>query len=192
MWFYILNTIGAFFLAEFITGMVYFVEDTYGTQVSNKLIQKHIIIPNLEHHYNPLKMTKKTWLQTIKATTIAMGYVNFIILIIYPRIIFHYFYGMTSIFICSANLIHKWAHTPKKSLPRFVQVLQDNGILQTHYNHSLHHLELNSDYCVMSNLMNYPLNYIGFWNKIELLMIKIFDIHPRIEKTLNLKGELII
>ncbi len=200
MWIYLINTIGVFFLAEFITGIFHFAEDNYGTQVSNKLIQQHIVIPNLEHHRLPLKMTQKSWLQTIKATSYALIVFNIILIpICYLLNILNnisyqsvYFYVTTNLFLCSANLIHKWAHTPKKQLPRIVKFLQDYNILQTHYNHSLHHLELNSDYCVMSNILNKILNNIRFWGGIEYIIKILFNISPRIEKTINMKGEILI
>lgn len=199
MWLtYIINTVTAFFIAEFITASFHFAEDTYGTQMENALVRKHIVLPNIEHHRAPLKMTQKSWMQTVKATSIAMAAINIIILppyflfssnikipsglgsekFITTSISFWYFYTMLNIFICSANLIHKWAHTPKNKLPKIIKLLQDCYILQTHYNHSLHHINLNSDYCVMSNIMNKILDYTGFWRAVEIILAKVVHIHP--------------
>ena len=63
---------------------------------------------------------------------------------------------------------HNWAHMRESQVPKVGKFLQKTGIAIGRREHGTHHtLPWNSDYCIVSGIMNKPLDAIEFWPKYE-------------------------
>ena len=78
----------------------------------------------------------------------------------------------------TSNQAHKWAHL--RDLPIWVKLLQKLHILLPSVHHHFHHdPPYLVKYCITNGLANYPLDYIDFWKKVELVIAKITGVNAR-------------
>jgi hypothetical protein len=167
-----LDCIVVLFIADFITGLFHWAEDTYFTQ--NTPLIGRIIRDNDTHHEYPYIMGRYTLLETISSTLPFTLGITLLALIC----------GVTSwklyllMFILSfSNLIHKWTHM--RDAPEIVKELQRLGILLSPDHHRIHHRTLTSHYCVLTDFLNPHLEYICFWRLLEEAIQLFFNVKPR-------------
>ncbi len=167
-------------LADFITGLVHWIEDTYGVPDWPFGLGKNVVEPNIIHHQHP------NWMITM-SNVIQRNYITAIPASI-AIFIAYYFYGWscwpfaTTILIAGflGNEIHGWNHTPISKLNWFIRFLQDTAIVQTRHQHALHHKKpYNKYYCTLTNLTNPVLELIYFWRTLEFLLLKIFGLKTK-------------
>lgn len=79
-------------------------------------------------------------------------------------------------FAAFGNLVHRFAHTPRRQLPRYIQLLQDVGLFISYDHHDAHHRSMAQlipkhiagyKFCPMTNWMNPLLDGIQFWAGVE-------------------------
>jgi len=58
-----LRAVRAVFTAEFVTGLVHWLEDAY-VREDTPLIGRHVARPNIVHHHYPRFMTRLSWWQS--------------------------------------------------------------------------------------------------------------------------------
>ena len=159
-------------VADFITGFVHWLEDTYGVPTW-PLIGNSVIEPNIVHHENPVKMTMSGILGRNYQTAIPALVLTLVIC---------YFYGWAFAWPiaftlllagCMGNEIHAWNHTPREKLPKWIIFLQDTCIIQTRKQHAIHHKKpYDKYYCTLTNVTNAVLEALGFWKKLEWAVAK--------------------
>lgn len=206
--FYVLyRYLSAYLLADFITGVGHWVEDTYfdenfklfsflgsyGKKADEFIIQ--IIKDNREHHLYPGKFDP-SWFNNVTSTLpfALFGFtVNFII---------NYFFGwpfdMSNVFmwafICSVNAIHRSQHLHmiehegRIERPVIFSVLQHIGFLQSREQHRSHHgfnknKNHNICYCILTPYLNIFLDSYGFWRTLETIIEKVTGVPPRAFET---------
>lgn len=175
MMYIILTFFLAFTTADFITGIIHFIEDTYFTE--NTLLIGNIIKRNREHHLKPRLMLNHTTFKTIE-TSLYLGLFLMFVLYIYKLLnLFSFLLILSGIF---GNLIHKWAHQMENEKILLTKILQNLYIIQSSYQHSVHHKEpYTKYYCVMGALLNPLLEKINFWRKMENVIYILFKVNPR-------------
>lgn len=95
-------------------------------------------------------------------------------------LIYLYYLFLVCLLIALTNQFHKWAHAYHK-LPRIILILQKLHIILPRAHHHLHHIKPNNKfYCITSGWLNYPLERIGFWNRLENLIFKTTGVSPRL------------
>lgn len=168
--FIIIKLVASLLIADFVTGMFHWLEDTYNIPFGD------ILCHNRLHHIKPYEMTKYTTLETITST------LYFAI----PLMLLNYFFIKSQIMMISlvfmtfANQIHKLSHYPTKMIKsKTIHFLQRTGIFQSKSHHHIHHSETTKYYCVMTNYLNPFLEYINFWRRIEYFIQVVFGIYPR-------------
>ena len=95
-------------------------------------------------------------------------------------IISYYFFSLVFLLASQSNEIHCWEHSKTNRLIRF---LQNYNILQNKKTHSLHHKRpYDTNYCVMTMIVNPILNSFSFWYYLEKFIFLISGVKPRKER----------
>jgi hypothetical protein len=69
---------------------------------------------------------------------------------------------------------HNWSHMRTSKIPAVGKALQKVGLAIGKREHGQHHgMPWNSDYCIVSGIMNKPLDAIEFWPKYEKLVHRV-------------------
>jgi Kua-ubiquitin conjugating enzyme hybrid localisation domain. len=159
--------------ADFITGIIHWWEDTYGNP-NWPIIGKHVVEPNLVHHKQPAKLLEGSYWNRINTSFFAAMIIGGVL----------WLFGWYSwqvvvclLFCVQGNEIHAMSHRPDKVNGKAILFLQKTGILQSKKMHRWHHkAPYETNFCIMSDFTNPVLNKIGFWRKLEWLILKIFKI----------------
>lgn len=152
-------------LADFVTGLVHWLEDSYWSP-KTPILGKWIVEPNLAHHQNGQAFLQKSWLES-SWDLLIVGMIT--ILLAYLMNCLTWEVWLFVIISVNANQIHKWAHiTRDKNKPKLVSLFQKLYILQRTTHHGQHHRKPNnSHYCTVTNALNPILDKIHFWRGLE-------------------------
>ncbi len=163
--FIILKAISVILFADFITGLIHWMEDSYWSP-ETPILGKWIVEPNLAHHKNGQEFLKKSWLESSWDLLIA-GLL--IIFAAYWANCLSWEIWLFAVIIINANQIHKWAHiTRYENKPQIIGFLQKLYILQSTEHHGKHHRKPNnSHYCTVTNWINPILDKLHFWRGLE-------------------------
>lgn len=159
-----LKILQALIAADLFTGLIHFIEDNYFSS-ETWLIGSYIIQPNRIHHVHPKHITNKTYIENIKLSSICSS-------IFY--IFWYIIYGHGSLFLISflffvsiSNLIHRWSHEHNN---HFLIYMLQYTILINNQQHQLHHLNIKTNYCIMTPFCNPILEHFNVWRQIERLI----------------------
>lgn len=170
-WLILLVLIAAWLAADFVSGFVHFLADSFGS-VETPFFGKTFVYPFREHHIDPLAITRHSYLETNGANSIiSLPVLAAVLLTTEPennplmRLWVCFFLG--AIFL--TNQIHKWSHMPvAPALPR---LLQRCHIILTPQGHAVHHVPPHSDYfCITNGWLNPFLAKIRFFPLIKRLL----------------------
>ena len=165
-------------VTDFFSGLLHWIEDSYGDP-DYPLTGRWITRPNNLHHINPKAFTTNSWLHSAAVLLIIAGAI----------VLAAWAFGILSwqllLFVAigiNANELHKWNHLPQKKRPLIVNWLQRARILQSAKHHGKHHYGTkDSHYCVITDFVNPPLEAIRFWRGLEWLILKVFGVQKRME-----------
>ena len=165
----VLQLVAGLFLADFVSGLVHWAEDTFGTE-STPLVGRWIVTPNVLHHRDPTAFVRKGWLAS--SWDLVAAAALFLVLaralgMLGPAAILFAIAG------ANANQIHKWCHAPSTA-PLLVRALWRAHIMQTPRQHAAHHRgEKNEAYCVVTPFLNPALDRIRFWRLLERCIVPL-------------------
>jgi hypothetical protein len=160
-------------LADFITGLVHWWQDTYG-HPAMPILGKYLIAPNLIHHRDPRHMLKGSYWYRVGSSVAA-----FIILSVSLWFIGWHSWEMILClaFASQANEIHAMSHRSDKENGKFARKMQKFGIFQRRKTHGWHHkAPYDTNFCVMTEFLNPFLNWLQFWSRTEMILRKVFSI----------------
>jgi hypothetical protein len=174
----ILQIILGFFLADFLSGLFHWIEDTYLDYCIDIPIIKDISKGNEMHHYFPRAILKNSYYQNIRVTTILTIFVFIIIYLSKKEILFNYKYFFITLFIFSSisPLIHRLCHMRECEKNKYILYLQKFGILNSDEHHKIHHIKSDVNYCLNTSYINIILDNIYFWRIIEFIIYTIFGL----------------
>jgi|JI9StandDraft_1071089.scaffolds.fasta_scaffold00048_61 hypothetical protein len=164
--------------ADFFSGLVHFLGDTFGTE-ETPILGQSFIKPFREHHVNPKGMTEHDFVETSGNNCIVS--IPFLLLVYYlvdiKSSLFHYsFYSFFSFLMISVfitNQIHKWAHMENPG--RLISFLQKQNLILSPEHHQVHHTEpFDKYYCITVGWLNPFLFKIHFFEGIKILAFKVF------------------
>lgn len=167
---------GIVMLADFVAGVIHWLEDAYGSE-DTPVVGPLLIKPNIVHHHFPRHFTKLSWWQSswdlviVGALLLAAGW--------------HWGFlswqlGLFVILSVNANQVHKWAHRTRKENGPIVSFFQDIHVLQTPHQHALHHTDpKNTYYCPITNVLNPVLEKIQLWPRLEHAIERVTGLKHR-------------
>ncbi|MBP7831680.1 MAG: hypothetical protein KA028_01535 [Candidatus Pacebacteria bacterium] len=168
-----LKIFGLWLVADFITGVVHWFQDTYGNP-NWPILGKYLVAPNLIHHKTPRHMLQGSYIYRVGSSIVAAC-------IIAPALWllgWHSWEMVVCLLMASqANEVHAMAHRTKKENGKIVAFLQKLGIFQRRKSHGWHHeAPYDTNFCVMTEFLNPVLNTIRFWYWTEWFLLKLFRI----------------
>jgi plasmanylethanolamine desaturase len=182
---FILKFILTVLAADFVAGMVHWLEDAY-VREDTPLVGKYVARPNIVHHHYPRYMTRHSWWQTsfdlIIVSAILVVAAWFAGLLTWEVWVF-------AVISANANEFHKWEHRTRKENGPIISFLQDIRLLQTAKHHARHHTDpKNSHYCTITNVLNPVLDDTRFWDSVEWLLARTIGLNRREDTSIRGHG----
>lgn len=164
-----LSALAGLCLADFISGLVHWCADTYGSP--SMPIFGGFVRTFREHHADQHDITRHDFVETNGDVCIFSSPVHFSLLFVVkdPFVLF----GLVGLFMGSYtnSQIHKWAHSAVP--PGFVRLLQKTRIFLSPAHHSRHHSGPHlTHYCITNGWLNGLLDVTGFFRKLEWLLLR--------------------
>lgn len=173
-----LEALGAWLLADFITGLVHWWEDAYA-QADWPVIGPLVAEPNLLHHRDPRAMTRLPWWRNVDVPVIVgalvLGGLTAIHALTWPL-------TLAILLAAFTNLVHRWAHQSAAENGRLITWMQETGLIQSRAQHALHHRwPRKSHYCPLTNALNPVLEHLDFWRRLERVILRVTGLRRRRE-----------
>lgn len=173
----------AWIAADFVSGFVHWLADTWGTP-ETPLFGPNFIGPFREHHVDQTLITRHDFVETngnnclvsLPVVVLAFGLplddgapVNLF------AVSFLAFLALATL---ATNQIHKWAHLSHP--PAAVVLLQRLRLILAPDHHAVHHKSpFATHYCITTGWMNRPLAAVAFFPRLERLVTRALGIEPR-------------
>lgn len=153
--------------ADFFSGLVHFLGDTFGTETT-PILGASFIKPFRDHHVDPKGMTKHDFVETSGNNCIVslppLLFVYHFVSINGSlfRYGFYVFFLSLMLFVFITNQIHKWAHLEKPG--KLLSFLQNYHLILSPSHHSIHHTApFNTYYCITVGWLNPILHHLKFF-----------------------------
>ncbi|KAL9654721.1 hypothetical protein ABK040_008518 [Willaertia magna] len=174
----LLGIILGMLFADFVSGMIHWFADTWGT-IDWPIVGQTFIRSFREHHIAPTAMCKHDFIETNGDNCIVANLAGFIPLLFFKDNLFlTLFWTFFAILGSLTNQIHKWSHSYQ--VPFIVKYLQEYNIILSRTNHNVHHKSpFDEYYCITTGWLNAPLSYINYWRRCEWLVTKLTGLLPR-------------
>lgn len=180
---------------DWLTGMVHWFCDTYGSE-DTPLLGPAIIMPFREHHVLPGKICTHDFAHT-NGNSFILG-----VIMVLPFLlclmacepgdtalpIAATLMVFTGIFSVLANQVHKWSHAPQTELSGIVRWLQKHHLILNPEHHQLHHTQpFDTNYCISCGWMNPILEWTRFFRGMERLLA-VFGLNPAHDENPHERG----
>lgn len=161
--------LGIVMLADFVAGLVHWLEDAYGS-ADTPVVGPLLIRPNIVHHHYPRFFTRLSWWQSswdiLLISALLLGAAAWMGCLTWHLWLFAFV-------STNANQVHKWSHRTRAENGPVVSFFQDIGLLLSPRQHALHHSDpKNTFYCPVTNLVNPLLERLCFWSRAEWLIAR--------------------
>jgi sterol desaturase/sphingolipid hydroxylase (fatty acid hydroxylase superfamily) len=182
--------IGALLAADFVGGFAHWAFDTWGS-LECPVVGPTFIRSFREHHVNPSALAHHDWREangdnclvvllallpmSLCRVTTGPSVWSSGVLNVVPYMFLLWF----TLFVTITNQIHKWAHMRPKDVPAWVKRLQESNVILSKRAHNLHHSTFDAHYCITTGWMNYPLEMVDFWRRLENLIQAVTGVPPR-------------
>lgn len=158
-----------YILADFLSGFVHFLGDTFGSPTT-PIIGSAFIFPFREHHIEPEAITHHDFIETNGHNCL----VSIPVMMLMAHVVFTYaiesaaagFAFATSYFLILGvfltNQFHKWAHMKNASAP--IRFLQRTRLILSPAHHNIHHTSPYTRYfCITTGWLNFTLDRLFFF-----------------------------
>ena len=170
VWLAALSCFAGLCVADFMSGLVHWSADTYGSPTMP--VFGGFVRTFREHHADQIDITRHDFIETNGDVSIFSlpAHIALLSVLESPFALFCLLGAFVGSYTNSQ--IHKWAHLAER--PRFVRVLQRTRLFLSPAHHSRHHRGAHlSHYCITTGWMNTLLDGIGFFRKLEWLLLKV-------------------
>jgi ubiquitin-conjugating enzyme E2 variant len=173
----------AYLAADFVSGLVHWAADTWGTP-DWPIAGSALIRPFREHHVDPLAITRHDFIETngnncAISVPVAIGVA---LMKQSPELVGHFFAAVFTFwmlfFVLLTNQFHKWSHTAEP--PPIVAWLQRWHLVLPRDHHQLHHTApFTKHYCITVGWLNEPLHRMRFFRVLEWMIAGATGLVPR-------------
>lgn len=170
----ILKILSAWLLADFLSGIVHWLEDKVLLGESRFEFLNGVKRDNDLHHAKPSAMTRFSLWQNMNTTAVITFPLSAgLWLVGAPMIAW-----LSILFASFANVVHRFAHMPRGKVPLIVRWLQSIGLFISFDHHHSHHFDdrglipkdkSTARYCPMTCWLNPILDHVGFFRQLERL-----------------------
>jgi len=183
IWVFLCACVLSMYMADFFSGIVHWVADTWGS-LDTPILGSSFIRSFREHHIEPTAITRHDVIEVNGDTCMLIA--PFLLFTVFMPLrqndlyylFLHTFLILVCFWIALTNQIHKWTHTYK--LPRYVIILMDLGIILSKKDHSVHHRNpFDKFYCITNGWLNPVLASINFWKRLEEVVTYLTGVIPR-------------
>jgi plasmanylethanolamine desaturase len=169
-WLALLCCWGGLLLADFISGLVHWAADTYGSPQMPVL--GGFVRTFREHHEYPDAITRHDFIETNGDVCIISAPVHFVLLLYVEDPFAHACMGGVFGASYSNSQIHKWAHSVER--PWLVRLCQQVRFFNSPAHHSRHHAgSHHTHYCITTGWMNPLLDRFHFFRRLESALRKV-------------------
>ena len=175
------EVLGTILVADFLSGVLHWLEDSYG-QPDWPITGRLVTQPNIIHHHSPRYFTKHSWLKSAEVL-LGLGAMILVAALMMDALTWHIL--LVLLLGVNANEFHKWAHQSARDRPKIATWLQRVRILQTPAHHARHHLSgKDTNYCVLTNFVNPMLDKLSFWRTLEAFVASFLGLEKRVDTSL--------
>jgi ubiquitin-conjugating enzyme E2 variant len=176
--------------ADFVSGLVHWGFDTWGS-TSTPVVGQLAIRTFREHHVDARAMTKHGFVETNGHNVmlslipswvgVAATHYHVVLGSLLATLVAMSCFFMAAC-VAMTSQIHKWAHLPPERVPHLVRHLQQASLIINSRHHDRHHERPHdTHYCITVGWMNGPLEAIHFFPAVERLITAITGVQPREE-----------
>ncbi|KAF2069211.1 hypothetical protein CYY_009468 [Polysphondylium violaceum] len=182
IWIFLSSSVLAMFAADFFSGIVHWMADTWGT-LDTPLVGNSFIRSFREHHVMPTAMTHHDFIETngdnCMLTVPVLAFTSFVAVqqTYYDMFLLSFLVNLC-FWVMLTNQIHKWSHTYR--VPAYVGLMQKYGLILSKRDHAVHHRNpFDKYYCITNGWLNPWLASIGFWKRLEEVITLTTGAIPR-------------
>lgn len=167
--------------ADFISGIVHWLFDTWGS-VDTPLLGRSFIRPFREHHADAMSITRHDFIETNGNNCLAslpvLAGACFLPAATDAGIFALAFLLFTSLGVLATNQFHKWAHVEHPG--SIVRQLQRWHLILPSEHHRVHHAApYATHYCITTGWLNPLLRAADFHRRMERLVTAVTGVEPR-------------
>lgn len=176
-WWLPLATLLGLFFADFMSGFVHWMFDTWGS-VDTWLVGRLAIRTFRHHHVDKKAITRHDFIET-NGHNFAIGLpfmAGTAAYLYFARpTLFGVFFSTSMVvmvvFSAFTSQIHKWSHQDAADVPKVVRLLQRARLVLSPEHHDVHHsAPYNRNYCITNGWLNGPLRTIRFFETLEAVI----------------------
>lgn len=170
-WIMLTSVLLAYIAADFVSGFVHWLGDTFG-EPDWFFLGPAFIMPFRYHHVDPKDITHHDFIEVNGNSCIVLLLYLIPIYMLIPAQLGGWGFGLCcfsvwfAMFIFLTNQCHKWAHT--ENPPPFIKRLQNWSLILSPENHNVHHTApYKTYYCITSGWMNPVIERLHLWRILE-------------------------
>lgn len=158
-------------LADFSSGMVHWLADTFGS-TDTPILGPNFIRPFREHHTDPEGITRHDFVEVNGNNCVVIMLFGMPLFLLIPNTsdtwaiwlelaLLSQFAG-----VFATNQIHKWSH--QEDPPAFARLLMKMGVIMSVDHHNVHHTApFDTYYCITTGWLNPVFEKLGIFPKLE-------------------------
>jgi plasmanylethanolamine desaturase len=180
-WLILASMLAGWISADFVSGLVHWAGDTWGT-VEWPILGKALIRPFREHHVDPLAMTRHDLVESSGSHCL----ISLPVLLAVDQVTLQSVLGLgITLWLCTMTFfvfltatIHKWAHQERVGFG--IRVLQRLHLVLPREHHAVHHCPpYQRYYCITTGWLNPVLTRLRVFPMLETLITWLTGAIPR-------------
>jgi hypothetical protein len=178
-WILPIATVGGYLWADFISGLVHFLADNFGS-IRTPFLGPVVFRTFREHHVDPEAITRHSFLEVNGANcliSVPFAAATYYFVPVATSVLGLAFGAFMLLFLFGiflTNQFHRWSHLPRR--PRWLRALQATGLILSPTVHQRHHTPpYDTYYCITSGLLNPVLARTRLFERIQAPLGRLLE-----------------